>query len=279
MGQNPWGRYNPEMTVISFQDDSGKILANMIHYGCHGTAAGVSTLISRDWPGVMTDTMEKQTGAITAFFNGPEGDVGPRLSNGQSTGMGDIRYVYELGHTAALDAVRIFRTIAAYRKEARLQSGSAVVKIPLKKRISREEAQALCEKYKGHTVNWQGKLRGYGEKVLASYEEGYEDQETCDVPQAVIRLGDVAFTSTPFESFSEIGLRIDSMYPALKILSLSNTNGSHSYFATEDQICLGGYEIIMHRYGNIQPYCEHADWALIKGSVENIKTILEEEAE
>jgi len=36
LGQNPWGPYNPAMTVLSFADETGKITANMIHYGCHG---------------------------------------------------------------------------------------------------------------------------------------------------------------------------------------------------------------------------------------------------
>ncbi len=50
----------------------------------------------------MTDAVEKESGAITAFFNGPEGDVGPRLSNGRT--VGDLRHVHELGKMAAKDA-------------------------------------------------------------------------------------------------------------------------------------------------------------------------------
>lgn len=40
LGQNPWGCYNPKMTVISFCNDDGKVIANIVHYGNHGTAAG-----------------------------------------------------------------------------------------------------------------------------------------------------------------------------------------------------------------------------------------------
>ena len=40
LGQNPWGCFDPRMTVLSFVTPDGKTLANMIHYGAHGTAAG-----------------------------------------------------------------------------------------------------------------------------------------------------------------------------------------------------------------------------------------------
>ena len=39
LGQNPWGVHDPRMTVISFRGEDGKTIANMIHYGCHNTAA------------------------------------------------------------------------------------------------------------------------------------------------------------------------------------------------------------------------------------------------
>lgn len=49
LGQNPWGSFNPEMTVISFADLNGKRYANIIHYGAHGTAAGLNHEISRHY--------------------------------------------------------------------------------------------------------------------------------------------------------------------------------------------------------------------------------------
>jgi len=92
------------MTVISFADEEGKVVANIVHYGMHGTCAGRNYEISRDWAGVMVDDVERVSGAITAFFNGAEGDVGPRLTNGLTTGNGDITYAERHGALAAHDA-------------------------------------------------------------------------------------------------------------------------------------------------------------------------------
>ena len=270
LGQNPWGCFNPRMTVISFVNLQGAPVANMIHYGAHGTAAGKNHEISRDWPGIMADTLEIQSGAVTAFFNGPEGDVGPRLSNQKTTG--DIRYVRELGSVAAQDAVRIYDGIFSYC-DISLSVSHKTLMLPLKKRMDREAAETMLEAYKGYTTNYRGMIRTHLENVIASYEKGCTDKEALPVPQTVIALGDLVFVSFPYELFSEIGMRIDKAFRTKSVLSLSNTNGSEGYFITQDTICRGGYEVTMFLYGHIQPYCDDADFALYRQTAEHIETL------
>ena len=274
LGQNPWGCFNPKMTVISFTDKHGKTVANMIHYGAHGTAAGKNQEITRDWSGIMIDTLEKQSGAITAFFNGPEGDVGPRLSNKKTTG--DMDYVRELGAVAAQDAVRIYDELYTY-SDATLSVSHKKLQIPLKKRISAGEAKQMLETYKDHTVNAKGMIRKQLENTIKSYEDGYGDQEVCEVEQTVIALGDLVFLSFPYELFSEIGMRIDKAFQTKAILSLSNTNGSEGYFITQDAICRGGYEVTMFLYGHLQQFTDNADFYLMQESIKHIQNLMDEE--
>ncbi len=275
-GQNPWGCFNPKMTVISFADEQGCAVANMIHYGAHGTAAGKNCEISRDWSGIMVDTLQKQSGAVTAFFNGPEGDVGPRLSNKKT--VGNIEYVRELGAVAAQDAVRIFDEIYSYTDVA-LTVSHKKLQVPLKKRLSVGEAMRMLEAYKDQTVNIKGMIREHLEKTVQSYQDGFTDQEACDVEQTVIALGDVVFASFPYELFSEIGMRIDKAFGTKSVLSLSNTNGSEGYFITRDAVCRGGYEVNMFLYGHIQPFCDDADFELMKQTVKHIENIKNESEE
>lgn len=104
LGQEPLGSYDPTMTVISFRTPEGKILGNIVHYGCHNTASGNGTEITRDWCGVMIDRMDEETGGMTAFVNGCQGDCGPRLPNGKTTG--NVKMAQELGGLAGIDAMR-----------------------------------------------------------------------------------------------------------------------------------------------------------------------------
>lgn len=268
LGQNPDGPFDPKMTIVSFADENGKTVANMIHYGCHGTAAGMNTEITRDWSGLMTDAVEKQTDAITAFFNGPEGDVGPRISNGKT--VGDLSYVYELGEKAAADAVKLAEKLADYR-DVQLKTSFKLLEIPLKKRMSLDEALAGIERYKDQTINVGKMAKDNLTAVVESYNTDFKDEPSRKVAQTVIALGDVLFASTPYETFSKIGLAISDAFPDKKILTLSNTNGSEGYFITDDAKPLGGYEVSMFLYGHIQQFCDNADIALAEETIKHIK--------
>ena len=270
LGQCYWAPYNPQMTVISFKNDENKIIGNIIHYGCHGTCAGLNKEVSRDWSGVMTDALEKESGAITAFFNGPEGDVGPRLSNGQTTA--DLSYIYEIGEKGAEAAIRIFNSIENY-KSFSVSAVSGNVKLPYDKRISYEEAVEGYEAYKNETINYGRQLAVYFSKVKASYESGFVEEEFDEISQSIIRIGEVAFVSFPYELFSEIGMRINDAVKDLNVLSLSNANGSKGYFPTQDQLCKGGYEVTMFKYNGVQCPVDDADYHLFKGTVENIEKL------
>ena len=269
LGQNPWGSFDPKMTVICFADENEKPVANMIHYGAHGTAAGLNHEITRDWSGVMVDALEKQSGAITAFFNGPEGDVGPRLSNGETTGNLDM--VRELGAIAAQDALRIYGQITGFQ-EGGLTVSTKDIQIPLKPRMPLEKARQMYGKYKNETVNLSGMIRAHLADVIDSYEKGFVEQQTCPVEQIVIDFGAVAFVAFPYELFSEIGMRIAKAVKEKSVLSLSNTNGTEGYFITQDAICRGGYEVDMFLYGHVQPYCDDADYYMMKETVKHIQT-------
>lgn len=269
LGQNPWGCYNPKMTVISFRNDEDKVVANIVHYGNHGTAAGHYTAISRDWSGVMCDAMEAVTGGCTVFLNGPEGDVGPRISNGKTIGTDAMKYVIELGQMAAEDAIRVYRGIVSWEEmDMDIQKGA--IHLPLRRRISLEEAKEGLAQYAGNTRNLKGQYANYYQRVIDSYREGYEDQPELAKSQWLLRLGNIVIVSSGYELFSEIGMRIQTMSGFENVLCLSNANGSDGYFATESQLCLGGYEVGQFLTYSCQPFETHADWHFIKETIRNI---------
>jgi hypothetical protein len=235
----------------------------------HGTCAGRNHEISRDWAGVMVDDVERVSGAITAFFNGAEGDVGPRLTNGLTVGNCDITFAERHGAVAAADAVSIYNRTVAYH-DAELSVFAGEVDIPLDKRIDYEVAKAEYEKFKECTVNIKAQKSHYYKTPVELYENGYVDKKSRTVPQTIIRIGDVAFIAFPYELFSEIAMRIAVEKKVPYTLSLSNSNGCEGYFVTEDQICRGGYEIEMFKTGYIQPYANNADWHLVNQTLKNL---------
>ena len=270
-GQNKWGCFNPCMTVVSFVDDDKNTVANIVHYGCHGTAAGPNHEITRDWSGIMTDALEEKSGGITAFFNGTMGDAGPRISNGKTTG--NLEYVYELGEVAARDVLAIYDKIDEFR-DVVLSSGELVAEIPLKPRMDIDEARLMYEKYRGESVNIGAVKRAYYESVIKAHLDGAENKESVGIGQTVVGVGALVFTGIPYEMFAQTGFRIDEEIAEKTVLCVSNTNGFEGYFATQDAVCRGGYEVEMFLYGKVQMFCDDADWHLFRSMTANVRKIV-----
>lgn len=271
LGQNPWGPYDPKMTILSFKNKAGKIVGNIISYGCHGTAAGLDTAISRDWSGIMTDVLEGYTGGITAFFNDTNGDVGPRISNGKT--IGDISYVEELGKVAAKDAIRIFDQIREYESVS-VSACSDTLRLPLEPRMPYEEAASLCDPEKEKTTtNLARKMLVFYRHVKESYENGYEEVSHKEIFQNIIRIGRFAFVAVPFELFTVVGLRIKEATKDLTVLIPNDANGYEGYFVTQDQICRGGYEIGSFKADHVQPYPDNADYHLVLETLRNLENL------
>ena len=272
LGQNPWGPFNPRMTVMDFKDEAGQSVATMVHYGCHPTSAGHNTQITRDWPGVMIDALETETGGMVSFFNGPEGDVGPRISNGKTIGNDSMDYVYELGAVAAKDAKRIYKQINEYTIPE-LKVVCARCEIPLRPRLTRAEAEAMYEENKDKAKNMAALMKATAQKVMDAWDAGVPEEKSRGFNQTIVAIGDRVFTAFPYELFSEIGMRIDRAMPDIHVLPTVCANGSYGYFVTEDVIFRGGYEVRQFLYKHAQTYCKDADFALIQATLENLKKL------
>lgn len=273
LGQNPWGCYDPVMTVISVRATDGTGIINMIHYGCHGTAAGCNHEISRDWSGIMCDRLESVTGTLTAYWNGAQGDVGPRLTNGQTTG--DIRYVEELGGVAAQDALRAYRAVGSYHN-VELEIKKGTVRLPYRDLPDLMEVRRRLAEYENPDtlINIDRLKYSHLRDVEAALSNEGENHPThFTFPQTVVAIGDVAVVPFPYEMFSAITRRLAAYSPYRHTLGLSNTNGYNAYLPSEDQICLGGYEVECFVSGAVYTLTDNADQYIIE---ENLR-IMESE--
>jgi len=234
------------MTVVSFRGDDGSIIANMVHYCCHCTASGKNEEITRDWAGVMTDMLEEETGAITGFYAGFEGDQGPNLPNGHT--IGTYQLALQLGARAGVDAVRAFKNIKEWRDEAvRVLHGTvAVPYLPLPSQEEAEHALAelgSLEQLRANSLHIKVNEYLRWQNVLAEYTSGQPLKTHWTFPQHIVTIGPVAILPCPFEAFIEIALRIRKGSPYAHTLNLCNTGGALAYLPTPCDLPRGGYEI------------------------------------
>ena len=271
--QNPYGCFDPNMTVIAFRNAETKEgILNLIHYGCHGTSAGHDTGIGRDWSGPMIDRLQTESRTLTAFWNGAVGDVGPRNSNGSTAAI--IAYTEELGGVAAMDAMRAYRARGGYHA-GELGIFTDTVHLPHQKMPSLEEVEAKLATFTDVESLFNLKKLEYEhyKETEAFWKNGGGEIPTeFTFPQTLISLGDVIFIPFPFEMFSEIVMRLRIYSPYPYTLSLSNTNGSNLYLPSEDQLCRGGYEVGCFMYGHLFPLASNTDQHIID---ENMRIIRE----
>jgi len=275
-GQNPWGIQDKTMTIVRFRNAETKEgIFQLIHYGCHGTAAGNNHEISRDWIGIMTDRLGEVTGIPTGFWNGCVGDIGPRISNGHTTG--DIRNVEELGGRAALDAVRIAGQLAhAPYETAPVRICAEEIALPVRPLPPEEEVAAYMASNdrNGHYVNLSGLIHAYMCAASDMYAAKEQLPAAKRLPVSVVTLGDaLAFCPTPYELFSEICLRLRDAGPCRHTLAVSLTNGYEAYLPSRDALCRGGYEVGCFRYGSIAALDDNTDTVLIGHFLRILRTM------
>jgi len=270
LGQCPWGILNRKMTILSFKADDGMVKANLVCYGAHGTSAGATTLITRDWSGYMVDSLEEKTGGLTAFVLGPEGDVAPRRLLGNKSCIEELE---ALGPYSAKEVLRVFENLGEYNNVS-MDVKECIVKLSLLPRISREDAlQRMEELKKSEMSNMEFVEYEKCERTVRSYDEGYVDRQYDEFEQVVFRIGDVAFSTFAFELFGEIGLRIEHGIKDLHVVNSVCVNGQMGYFPSEAQIALGGYEITMFKNHGVQVYADDADYSAIVSTIENINSL------
>ena len=246
-GSDPMGYFDPTMTVVRFDGESGPI-GVLAHYGAHGTAMGVTRDVSRDWMGVMADRVEQQLKVPVVFINGPIGDVGPRTSmirddGSFSAGGGDGRMAaLEVGLRAAADALRAHQSIKCMRDDWKLDLLTDDIFLPYAPLTPLSASEAFLKEHPADKDVWGGKMCEYKhhEAVVAAYAKPLLGGRKF--AQTITRLGPVVLVPFPGELFSEISLRIRRLSPFQHTLCSSVSNGSLGYLVTRESRHRGGYE-------------------------------------
>jgi len=78
-------------------------------------------------------------------------------------------------------------------------------------------------------------------RVMAPYEL---QQSTVRVPVHVVRIGDMAIATNPFELYLDYGMRIKARSKAVQTFTVELANGCYGYLPTERSVAGGAYDAI-----------------------------------
>ncbi|MBU8902185.1 MAG: neutral/alkaline non-lysosomal ceramidase N-terminal domain-containing protein [Victivallales bacterium] len=250
-GADPDGSFDPEMTVISFKDEN-EIVGMIVHYGAHATAFGTDAVVSRDWPGVMVDRIEKQIKAPVMFINGSIGDTGPRTSFLMESGFfsaagGDgVDTIREVGYRAAADALNAIVKIKNYSDDIILDIITEEVLFPYAPLHGLEKAKCEIIKLEPDKNKYGTPMYmySYWNSVVKEHEKPEQERaKGKSYLQSILRLGDIVLIPFSGELFSGTALRIRKSSPFQYTLCSSVTNGCIGYIPTREARHRGGYEV------------------------------------
>jgi hypothetical protein len=242
----PAGPTDPDITVIDVRAAEGrKPLALLASYSLHYVGGVPRGQVSADYYGEVCRLLPSRVGS-------GEGFVGI-MANGTSGDINNIPFLVgrpprEPYEQIRLVAGRVADTVWAARKDITNHVATAVVgaawrELALQPRRPTAEQVAWAKKVAA--IKDPAELErlprhadSYARRVLSLEKGG----GTVTVALQVVRVGDLAVCSIPFETFAETGLDLKRRSPFPRTVVLGIANGSHGYLPTPEQHKLGGYE-------------------------------------
>ncbi len=210
LGANPAGPIDDAVQVVRIDTESGRPLAVMIHYACHGTSlGGRNSKISGEWMGRMQAYVEEHvSGAGAIYLQGAAGDINPRVVGGLDGNKDNVEVTWALGEEIGREVVRVNNTLVPQKMDASIELANRDILLP----------------------------RAYRE-LLADFRN-----TVVHTPTTAVRVGDLMWVTFPGEMFHAIGQRVKAACPATHAYLMGYTNGYIGYFPEQKAFAEGGYE-------------------------------------
>ena len=249
--KRPDGPLDEELGVIRIENLEGEVRCVVLNYTCHPVVLGPrNLLVSADYPGVVSRTVEERLSNCCLFTTGADGDIDP-LVNLEAWGEGTFKDVEEIGRKIGDEAIKVAGNLKGV-PEVRIGSLQKVLELPVKPPPKLEDAikEAESAKERLRTLKTEGSEPGrvrvaeamveWAEDVLKHLREG-TFPKVMPVEVTLIGINEILLIAIPGELFVEIGLKIKRRSPFKYTYLVGYGNGEVGYFPTAEALKRGGY--------------------------------------
>jgi len=213
--------------VMRFEKSDGEPLVTLVNFTCHPVVLGPENLlISADYPGVMTKTVETELGGMCMFANGACGDINPFWDKTPPK-EGAYEEMEKMGKGVAAEVIRVSKLIDIHDSgETDLIARTERMPIGLRWDINAPEVRSALEKRYGGLVK--------------AYLERFKLPMVGDL--VTVTLGDdLAIVGLPGEFFVQHGLDLKSRCVIPNTFVCGYCNATYGYFPTINATWQGGY--------------------------------------
>lgn len=248
------GPVDHDVDLLYFWDDAGKLTGVAINVPCPSQAIEGKRNLSADfWHDTRCQLWEVYGKDLFVLpMCGASGDISPhplirKRSEAAQWKRCGVTQVEEIGRRITATVVAMHDAAKGdIRKQVPLGHLVETIQLPPRK-VTQAEAERSKARIKAITKGRPVRElpEGRREKVrreehaIKMYEHPYDG--TYSIEAHVLRLGDVAIATNPFELFTEFGLAMKARSPAEQTLSVQLSCGSSYYLPTKRAVAGGGY--------------------------------------
>lgn len=244
--KEPAGPTDPAVSFLSVQSLDGRPISVLANYSMHYAGGVPKNEISADYFAVFADRIQEIIGAdrqtpkfVGIMSNGTSGDINSIDQRGGQKVYAPYEKMKVIAEDIAQEVFRVYKNIdyhtwvplQSVQKELRLKTRRASAE--MKERATKVLSLPDTAKT-GHALE-----RTYAERLL-QMEREFPDE--IEIILQAYRIGDLAVSAVPFETFAETGLEIKKKSPFNTTFTIELANGNYGYLPTPEQHKLGGYE-------------------------------------
>lgn len=250
------GPEDPDLSIISFQAKDGRPIALLANFSMHYFG---DRDLSADYFGLYCNGLQQQIGKnvgkdappfVAIMSHGCSGDIYRRdykKPKGQWAITDDIN---EYADGLIKISMNAYKNIQ-YRKDADIEM--AENRIQLNYRVPNQQLLEWAQRVVEKTGD---RLPKTSEEVYAREQIILHERQSTEVVTQALRIGDIAITTTPNETYALTGLKLKLQSPLSKTMVIELANGGDGYIPPPEQHLLGGYNTWAARSAGLEVLAE-----------------------
>ncbi|MDD3587580.1 MAG: hypothetical protein PHQ75_10400 [Thermoguttaceae bacterium] len=255
-----------DVNTMFFHDASGKLLAAVVNVSCPAQEVESLSNLHADYWHFVREYLHKiwGPGVVIVALCGAAGDMSPhtqyrKVAEDRMSQLRGLTRVEEIGRRVAVSVADVYETVKDEQfTNIPFEHTYAVLDLP-QHRITQSEYEqskaeaALLKDVVKKDPN-RRRLLSWAQTIVDRYGKQQSDPNASfKIPVHVLRIGDTAVCSNPFELFTSFGTQIKSRCAARQTFVVQLTDGcgicgtasSAGYLPTREAYAGGGYSAIV----------------------------------
>lgn len=237
--------------TLFFWDQDKRLIATAINVACTAQEVEGKSTVDADFVHPVRVALRQRYGqelAVLAWI-GAAGDQSPHLMFRKQAEerMRELRKLSRLEEIARRILIAFDEAIDGAQQDIRwdvqLVHKIEVLQLPVRMVTQKELADAKAQVEALSKDSKQQRIMLWNQAVVDRYEK-QQDQSTHEAEIHVLRLGDVAICTNPFELFLDFGVQMKSRSQAVQTFVIQLVGGA-GYVPTEKAVRGGGYSAII----------------------------------